>query len=126
MFGECFVVGLIVASSPDLITLAGMCIRLRERLLNVVGVVALILWFFASVAIATGPLGLEAQRSNLGILMLIFLAPAGVVVVAQELVHRIRYGPTKPGRHSPGALDPELLSELDKGLKRGDDNTLNR
>ena len=109
-----------------MITLARMWIRLRERLFNVVGVVALILWFFASVAIATGPLGLEAQRANLGILMLIFLAPAGVVVVVQELVHRIRLGPTKPGRHSRGVLDLEVLSELDKGLKHGDGDTPDR
>ena len=118
--------GLIVASWPDLITLAGMWIRLRERLFNVVGVVVLILWFFASVAIATGPLDLEAQRANLGILMLIFLAPAGVVVVVQELVHRIRFGQTKPGRHSRGASDQEVLSELDKGLGQGDGDTPDR
>lgn len=82
--------------------------RLRERLFSAVGVAVLIVWFLASTAIATGPLGLEAQRSNLGVVMLIFLAPAAVIVVVQELVHRIRFGPTKPGRHSRATLDPKF------------------
>lgn len=100
-----------------------MWTRLRERLFSAVGVVVLICWFFASTAIATGPLGVEAQRSNLGIVMLIFLAPAAVLVVIQEVVHRIRFGPTKPGRHSRGTLDPGVLSDLDTGLRRGDGDT---
>ena len=100
-----------------------MWTRLRERLFSAVGVVVLIVWFIASTAIATGPLGLEADRSNLGIVMLIFLAPAAGVVVIQELVHRIRFGPIQPGRHSRGALDLDVLSDLDKGLKRGDGDT---
>ena len=103
--------------------LAGMWVRLRERLFNAVGIAVFISWLFASVAIATGPLGVEAQRSNLWIVMLIFVAPVAVVVVVQELVHRIKFGPTKPGRHSPSALDFGVLSELDRGLKRGDDDT---
>jgi hypothetical protein len=89
--------------------------RLRERQFSAVGVAVLIVWFFASTAMATEPLGLEAQRSNLGIVVLIFLAPAAGVVVVQELVHRIRFGPTRQGRHSPGALDTDVLSDLDKG-----------
>lgn len=100
-----------------------MWTRLRERLSSALGVVVLIACFFASTAIATGPLGLEADRSNLGIVMLIFVAPAAGVVVVQELVHRIRFGPTKPGRHSREALDLDVLNELDNGLKREDGDT---
>lgn len=103
-----------------------MWTRIRERLFSAVGVAVLIVWFITSTAIVTGPLGLEAQRSNLGIVMLIFLAPAGGVVVVQELVHRIRFGPTKPGRHSRGTLSPDVLSDLDKSLKRGDGDTPTR
>jgi len=106
--------------------LAGMWVRLRERLFNAVGIALLISWLLASVAIATGPLGVEAQRSNRWIVMLIFVAPVApvaVVVGVQELVHRIKFGPTKPGRHSRSALDFDALSELDRGLKRGDDDT---
>jgi hypothetical protein len=105
------------------IRLANVWTRLRERLFNAVGIVVLIVWFFASTVIATGPLGLKADRSNLGIVMLIFIAPAAVVVVIQELVHRIKFGPTKPGRHARGVLDLDSLSELDKGLRRGDGDT---
>ena len=95
--------------------------RLRGRLFSAVGVVVLVVWFVGSIAIATGPLGLEADRSNRGIVTLIFLGPAAGVVVVHELVHRVRFGPTKPGRHLRGPLDLDVLSDLDKGLKRGDD-----
>lgn len=99
-----------------------MWARLRERLFNAVGIAVSISWLFASVAIAIGPVGVEAQRSNLWIVILIFLAPFAVVVVVEELVHRIKLGPTKPGRHLRTALDLDLLSGLDRGLKRGDDD----
>lgn len=32
--------------------------------------------------------------------MLIVLAPAAVLLVADEVVHRIKHGPQPPGRHS--------------------------
>ncbi len=34
--------------------------------------------------------------------MIIFLAPLPMLLVAEELVHRIKNGPPKPGRHSKG------------------------
>jgi len=57
-------------------------------------------WFFGAVAIVMGPLGVEPQRGNLWVVMLIFLAPVFVMIAIDELVHRIRNGPQAPGRHS--------------------------
>ena len=81
-------------------TIRGMWNRIRLRLVTVGAVLICVVWFLAAVVIATGPLGLEPRRGNLGILVLIFLFPSAVMVVVQELVHRIRNGPQSPGRHS--------------------------
>jgi hypothetical protein len=44
--------------------------------------------------------GVEPQRDNLWVVMLIFLAPVIVMIAVEELVHHIRNGPQAPGRHS--------------------------
>jgi hypothetical protein len=50
-----------------------------------------------AVTVATEVLGVQARRSNLWIVMFIFISPLPVMLLAEELVHRIRYGPSKPG-----------------------------
>lgn len=74
--------------------------RLREQLMSAGLTLLCLAWFFGAVAIAMGPLGVEPQRGNLWVVMLIFLAPVFVMIAVEELVHRIRNGPQAPGRHS--------------------------
>jgi hypothetical protein len=81
--------------------------RLRKRLLSAGPALLYLAWFFGAVAIAMGPLGVEPQRGNLWVVMLIFLAPVGVMIAVEELVHRIRNGPQAPGRHSRGSSGPQ-------------------
>ncbi len=81
--------------------------RLRERLLSAGLGLLYLAWFFGAVAIATGPLGVEPQRGNLWVVMLIFLAPVVVMTAVEELVHRIRNGPQAPGRHSRDSVGPQ-------------------
>ena len=63
-------------------------------------------WLFVIVAVATGPLGVEPRRSNLWVVGLIYLAPFAVIVIAEEVAHRLRSGPQAPGRHSRDQAQP--------------------
>ena len=95
-----------------------------DRLLTVGTALVLAAWLVASAAIVFGPLGFEFHRGNTGLVFAIFLAPiAGWVVVEELVVHRLKHGPTKPGRHSRAAFDLEQLLKLDERLKRRSDDS---
>ena len=84
--------------------------RLRKRLMSVGLTLLYLAWFFAAVGIAMGPLGVEPQRGNLWVVMLIFLAPVFVMIAVEELVHRIRVGPHAPRRHSRDSASSRTLT----------------
>jgi hypothetical protein len=85
--------------------------RLVDRLLNVGTAVVLVAWLVASAAIVFGSLGFEFHRGYTGVVFAIFLAPIAVWVLVEELVHRLKHGPTKPGRHTQAMFNPEDASE---------------
>src|SRR5262245_4120878 len=80
--------------------IASMWGRVRTRLSSVGMILLSLAWLVGAVLIATGPLGVEPRRGNLWVVATIFLAPFAVLVVAEELVHRIKHGPQAPGRHT--------------------------
>lgn len=87
----------------------------RRFVRQILGGTLVLSWFVASVMIATELFDVEPQRSNRWVVMLIFFAPGAVALVVPELVHRIKFGPTKPGRHSRGELKVDMPRELDDG-----------
>ena len=63
--------------------------RLRKGLMSAGLTLLYLAWFFGAVAIAMGPLGVEPQRGNLWVVMLIFLAPVFVMIaVASGTDHK--------------------------------------
>jgi len=70
-----------------------------------------LLRFFGAVAIATRPARRRASPGQLWVVMLIFLAPVPVMILVEELVHRIKNGPQAPGRHSHDATAVHVMSE---------------
>jgi hypothetical protein len=97
--------------------------QVRERLLSGVAILLMLAWLACAVGIAmwvVSVTGLEVRRKGaIGLVLLIYLVPIGVVVALDEFViRRIRYGPRVPGRHTRGTLDPDQLHTLDHRLKR--------
>ena len=74
--------------------------RLREQLWSIGGAAIAVVWLLISIYIATSVFGFEARRRHLWAVLLIFASPLPVILVLEEAIHRIRHGPTKPGRHS--------------------------
>lgn len=74
--------------------------RMRQRLMNAGFWVISVAWLIGAMFIATEVFGVEARRGNLRVVLWIFLAPFAVLVVGEELVHRIKNGPQKQGRHA--------------------------
>lgn len=81
-------------------TITHMWSRGRQHLIAVGAAVLALAWFVGAVAIATGPLGVEARRGNLWIVTLIYLAPVAAVIVGEELIHRLKNGRQQPSRHA--------------------------
>lgn len=105
---------------------ASMWQRVRGRLLSGSAMLLMIAWLVCAVVIAAwvaGATGFELGRKGRGgLVLLIFLAPIGVVVAFDEfIIRRIRYGPPAPGRRKRGDLDLDQMRELDQRLKRGPD-----
>jgi hypothetical protein len=97
--------------------------RVRERLLSGAATLLIVAWLGCAVGIAIWVVrvtGIEVRRkSAVGLVVMIFLVPFGVVIALDEFViRRIRYGPPAPGRHERGALYPDQLRTLDQRLKR--------
>lgn len=56
-------------------------------------------WFFGAMVIAVELFDVEPRRSNLWIVVLVFVAPVVVFLLGRELVLRANDGPRPPGRH---------------------------
>lgn len=97
--------------------------RVRQRLLSGAAILLLVTWLACAVGIAIWVVRMTdidvRLRGAVGLVVLIYLVPIGVVVAVDEFViRRIRYGPPVPGRRKRGALDPDQLRTLDQRLRR--------
>lgn len=77
--------------------------RVQDRLLSGVAVVLIVAWLAGAVVITAWLVrttGIDVRRKDaVGLFMLIYLVPIGLVVAVDEFViRRIRYGPPPPGR----------------------------
>lgn len=81
-------------------TIMSMGASLRKRLTGAASVVLVAGWFVGALVIVTEWMHVEAQRGNLWILMLVFLAPFLALTAGGEFIHWIRNGRRQPGRHS--------------------------
>ena len=100
----------------------------RRFVRQILGGALVVSWLIASSVIATELFHVEPHRSNRWVVTLIFFAPVAVATViatvVPEAVHRIKFGPAKPGRHSRGErlkADPSRkLDDGDLGRVHGD------
>jgi hypothetical protein len=102
--------------------------QVGDRLLSGVAILLMLAWLACAVGIAVwvvSETGIEVRRKGaVGLVLMIYLAPIGVVVALDEFViRRIRYGPPAPGRHERGALYPDQLRTLDQRLQRRNEDS---
>ena len=64
--------------------------RTSERKKTVISWILGVVWFLAAIQIAAGPLGITPDRSNLWIVLLIFLGPIAAWAVALGLINWVR------------------------------------
>lgn len=89
----------------------------RRFVRQILGGALVVSWFIASIVIATELFNVEPERSNRWVVISIFFAPGAVAIVIPEFVHRIKFGPAKPGRHSQGE---QLNADVDRTVDDGD------
>ena len=103
--------------------------QVRDRLLSGGAILLLLAWLVCAAGIVTRVVsvtGLEVRRKGaIGLALLVYLVPIGVVVALDEFViRRIRYGLPAPARHKRGTLDPDQVHTLDQRLTGQNDSTL--